>query len=514
VTGVFRWLWIGVLASNIGTWMQTVGASWRLAGEPHAATWVSLVQTATTLPVLLLALPAGALADKLDRRRLLLVVQIALGVVAAALAALTAADLMPPGLLLGFTVLLGAGQALTLPSWQAVIPDVVPHEELPRASALGAVNSNIARSVGPAIAGLLVAHGGPALVFGLNAASFAIFAAALLLWRRPDRPPARHPEHFASALRAGSRYVRYSPVVRRILLRVILFVLPGTVVQGLVPLVALRAGLGSDGYGLLLASQGIGAVAGALLMPRIRAKVPPNTLLVTSGVLYATVLAAVSASSSAYTAMVALFLAGLAWMAQVSRMNASLQLFLPGWVRARGFALYQVVFAGAQALGAVLWGQVTQGWGLPVAYGAAAVLMVLGTATVAWLPLDERPEDNSPAIFWPEPHLMLEPRPGDGPILVTARYRVKPENRRAFVAAMREVGRARQRTGASRWGIFRSGEDGDEFVEVYQVPTWEEHLRQHEGRLTGSDEDDEHAALKLVEGEPRIAHLLPPDSMD
>jgi MFS family permease len=510
---VFRGLWIGVLASNAGTWMQTVGASWRLVHEPDAATYVSLVQTATMLPVLLLALPSGTLADTFDRRRLLLGVQLGLFAVAAALTALTAADRMPPALLLVFTFLLGVGQALTLPTWQAVIPEVVPRDELAAASALGAVNTNLARSAGPAVAGLIVAHAGVPVVFGLNAVSFAVFAAALIRWRRPPQGGTTHAERFGPALRAGGRYVRYSPVVRRTLLRVLLFVLPGSVVWGLLPLVADRElGMGPSGYGVLLAALGVGAILGALLMPRIRERVPPNRLLILSGTVYAAALLIVALVPYAMAVVPALVVAGLAWMAQVSRMNASMQLFLPNWVRARGFAVYQVVFAGGQAFGAFAWGQVTQAWGLRAAYLAAAAFMVLGTATVRWLPLREQTGDRSPAAYWPEPHLMLEPHLDEGPVLVTATWRVKPENRAAFVAAMQAVRRSRQRTGATRWGLFRNGEHAGDFVEVYLVPTWEEHLRQHEGRLTTSDEREEEHAVALAEGPATVTHLLPAHS--
>ncbi|HEX5202636.1 MAG TPA: MFS transporter, partial [Actinoplanes sp.] len=347
---VFRNLSIAVLASNVGTWMQTVGAQWLVVKEPDAATWVSAVQAATTLPVLLLALPSGALADRFDRRRLLLAVQVALFAVGCCLSALTAVGRMPPPLLLVFTFLFGVGQALTLPSWQAVIPEVVPRDELPSASALGAVNTNLARSAGPAVAGLLVAQIGSAAVFALNALSFGVFALVLVAWRRKPQIPASHPEHLGSALRAGGRYVRYSPVVRRLLGRVVLFVLPGSVIWGLLPLVAhqeLR--MGASGYGILLAALGLGAIAGALLMPRIRNLITPNQLIAAAGAGYGLALVVIALVPDRYAVTAALVAAGLAWMTLVSRMNAALQLFLPNWVRARGFGIYQVVFAGGQA---------------------------------------------------------------------------------------------------------------------------------------------------------------------
>ncbi|KUL41292.1 MFS transporter [Actinoplanes awajinensis] len=508
---VFRALWIAVLAGNVGTWMQTVGAQWLVVHQPDAATWVSLVQTATMLPVLLFALPAGALADTLDRRRLLIVVQIGLCAIAAVLAVLTARDDIGPRGLLVFTFLLGCGQAVTLPSWQAVIPELVSHDQLPSASALGAVNTNLARSAGPALAGLLVAHFGSAVVFGLNALSFAVFAVALLRWRRAPNPPARHPEHFASALRAGGRYVRWSPVIRRILGRVLLFVVPGSVVWGLLPLVASRElRMGADGYGLLLAALGAGAIAGALLMPRARRLLRTNQMIVAAGAVYGVALLVTALVPNRFAVAPALVGAGLAWMMLVSRMNAAMQLFLPNWVRARALAIYQLVFAGGQALGAVAWGQSVQAFGLRQTFGVAAVLMLAGTATVRLWPVHtHEDEDHSPAVFWAEPHLMLQPHLTDGPILVSATYRVPPANATAFAAAMLGLRGSRQRTGATQWGLFRDGADPGRFVEVYLVPTWEEHLRQHEGRLTGDDEQAEQRATALAEGPPEVRHLLP-----
>ncbi|MGK5677827.1 MFS transporter [Actinoplanes sp. URMC 104] len=508
---VFRMLWIAVLAGNVGTWMQTVGAQWLVVAEPDAATWTSLVQTVTMLPVLLLALPSGALADVFDRRRLLLAVQTGLFGIGGVLAALTALDEMSPPLLLGFTFLLGVGQAFTLPTWQAVIPEVVPRDELPAASALGAVNTNLARSAGPAVAGLLVAHIGPVAVFALNAVSYAVFALALLAWRRPPRQGPSHPEHFGPAVRAGGRFVRYAPGVRRLLLRVVLFVLPGSVVWGLLPVVAHQElGLGASGYGVLLAALGVGAIAGALLMPRVRRRLSANRLIRVTGAVYAAALAVVALVPHFAAVGAVLVLAGAAWMMLVSRMNATLQLLLPNWVRARGLGIYQVVFAGAQALGALVWGQVAEAAGLPATFVTAAVAMLLGAVTVEWLPVHEHDDaDRSPAIFWAEPHIMLEPHHDDGPVLVTAVYRVAGANAAGFVSAMDEVRLTRLRTGATRWGLFRDGADPARFVEVYQVPTWEEHLRQHEGRLTGSDEQVEKRAVALAEGEPEVTHLLP-----
>jgi MFS family permease len=293
-------------------------------------------------------------------------------------------------------------------------------------------------------------------------------------------------------------------------------VLPGSVVWGLLPLVARRElGMGATGYGTLLAALGAGAVAGALLMPRIRELLTPDQLIVAAGLVYAAALVVVALVPNVVVVTIVLVAAGLAWMTLVARMNAALQLFLPNWVRARGFAVYQVVFAGGQAFGALLWGQVTTIFDLRTAYLTAAVVLVAGVVSVRWLPLHPVENlDTSPAIYWAEPHLMLEPHLDTGPVLINTGYRVTEANAAAFVAAMDAVRRSRLATGATRWGLFRDGADPERFVEVYLVPTWEEHLAQHHGRLTADDEANEQRAVALTEGPPAVTHLLPADSQD
>ncbi|WP_245730310.1 MFS transporter [Micromonospora pallida] len=509
----FRSLWLAVLASNVGTWMQTVGAQWLLVDQPGAAALVSLVQTASMLPVLLLALPAGALADTFDRRRLLIAVQCSLAATGTLLTGLTAVDRMPPALLLTLTFAIGIGQALTLPAWQAVIPELVPRAQIVSASALGSISVNLARAVGPAVAGVLIAQAGVAAVFGLNALSFVVFAVALLRWRPEQSGGDPMPERFTAALRAGGRYVRHSPVVRRILLRVALFVVPGSALWALLPLVAShRLALGSSGYGVLLAALGLGAVAGALVLPRVRRLLSDSQLLLAAGLLFAATLLVLALVPRPLPVTVALVPAGLAWMTVLSSVNAAMQLFLPGWVRARGLSVYQMVFAGGQALGALAWGALGELTSLVTALAAAGTATAVGALTVLVWPLrDTRGVNRDPAIYWPEPHLTLTAHPRTGPVVVTVAYTVPPERQDAFVEAMRAVGRSRRRTGAIRWGLFRAGEREHGFVEIYQVPSWEEHLRQHTGRLTGADRVAEERARALVEGDVVVTHLLPAD---
>jgi transmembrane secretion effector len=315
------------------------------------------------------------------------------------------------------------------------------------------------------------------------------------------------------ALRAGGRYVRHSPVVHRILLRLAWFVMPAICLWALLPLVARqRLGLGAPGYGLLLAALGVGALAGAVALPWVRARLAANQVVAVASLAYAGVLVVLGTVPSVPLVALALLPAGAAWLTVTSSISAALQLVLPGWVRARAISTYQVVDAGCQALGAFLWGSVAQMLGLTAAYLGAAGLLLVGAATIRGRPLlDTRHVDPSPAVYWPEPDLGIDPEPSAGPVVVQTTYTVLPEQQEPFLDAMREVRRARLRTGARSWDLHRAGESPDRFIEAYQVPSWAEHLRQHGGRLTGSDRLHEERAVALAAGEPEVLHLFPAD---
>jgi MFS family permease/quinol monooxygenase YgiN len=503
-------LWLAQLGSLIGTWMQTVGAQWLLVDQPAAETLVALVQTANMSPVFFLALPAGVFADVFDRRRLLIGVQTAAMLAAGVLAVLTAAGQVRPALLLTFTFLLGCAQTLTVPAWQALIPELVPRDQLPAASALGGISMNLARAVGPALAGLLIARVHVAAVFAINALSFGLLVLALIAWRRRLVEADDRPERFGAALVAGGRYIRHSRVVRRILLRSLLFVVPGTVVWALLALVAdRRLGLGPGGYGLLLAALGAGAVAGAFALPRLRRQTSTNGIILLASLVYAAALVVVALVPSPAAVTVALFAAGAAWLAVLANLNATMQLFLPGWVRARGLSTYQIVFIGGQAVAAVVWGVLAEQFGLVAVFLAAAGLMVAGAASLRRWPLrDIEGMDRGRAMYWPEPHLDFEPEPDDGPVLVTVTYRVAEDRQAQFLEAMEAVRRSRQRTGASRWDLYRDGADRHHFVETFVVPSWAEHLRQHGERLTVTDQALEERAYALADGTPEVQHLF------
>lgn len=509
-TVAFRALWLAQMASLVGTWMQTVGAQWLLVDAANAATLVPLVQTASMVPVLLLALPAGVIADSFDRRRLLIVVHLCLFGIGVALAGLTQFGTMPPALLLTFTFLLGCGAALTMPAWQALIPDLVPRRQLPAASALGAISMNLARAIGPAIAGVLVAQVGVAAVFVLNALSYAVMAVALGVWGPPMAVSGDVPERFVAALRAGVRYTRHSPVVRRILLRSALYVVPGAALWALLPLVASqRLGLGAGGYGVLLAALGIGAVSGAFVLPGLRARTSTSQLVAGSSLIYAGAMFVVALVQNALVVGAVLVAAGAAWLAVLSSIGASMQMFLPGWVRARGLSVYQVVFLGGQGIAAIAWGVIAEETGLVATFLMAGAVMAIGGATVVMWPLHDAADvDRRPVSYWDDPDLAFEPEPDEGPVLVTLTFTVAPELVPAFLDAMERVRRSRQRTGATRWALYQDGAHPQRFVEAYLVQSWEEHLRQHSGRLTGADQEAEEEAIALASEPPQAAHLF------
>ncbi|CAA9238900.1 MAG: Uncharacterized MFS-type transporter [uncultured Corynebacteriales bacterium] len=511
----FRALWIASATSQLGTWMQTVGAQWFLTERDASATLIAMVQTATSLPVLLLALPVGALADLLDRRRILIGSSAAACLVATVMTVLTGAGLLSPYGLLALTALLGTTQAVLMPTWQAVQPDLVTRAELPAAAALGGISINAGRAIGPAIGGVLVAAGGPQWVFGLNALSFVLVTVAV--WRRAPRadPIRREMERVGGAMRVGLGYVRHAPVFRRILLRALFWSAPATALWALLPVVAVqRLGLGSGGYGLLLGALGAGAVAGAVFLGRVDLRRRPNRLLAGSSLLYAGVLALLAVTRSPWLAGAALLLAGGCWLAVLSTLNALAQLVVPGWVRARGLAAYTVVFFAGQSLGGVLWGVAADLTSLPVALLlAAALLAAAGLSVVRWGLHDSAAIDPTPSPpVWPEPNLVLQADPDDGPVLVMSEYTVEPDRAEQFVAAMARVGRSRQRTGGRSWSLFQDGAVPNRFVETYLVPSWSEHLRQHSERLTVTDVRIEQEATALASGPPVVSHLFVPVS--
>src|SRR3954471_12726247 len=354
---LFRWLWIASLTSNIGTWMQNVGAAWLMTGLSASPLMVALVQAATNLPFFVLAVPAGALADIVDRRRLLLVAQSWMLLVAVALAAVTFAGQMTPWLLLGMTFLLGLGSALNSPAWQATTPELVPREEVPAAVALGGVSMNVARAVGPALGGLLVAAAGPGATFLLNALSFLGVLFVVAQWRRPEEPSALPAERLLGAMRSGLRFVRHAPPFRAVLIRAIAFVVGSSSLLALLPVLMKQdTSLGPAHYGILLGCFGAGAVISVVLLPKLLRGLDADRTVTVGTIALAALTLAVAWLPYYPLWCVFLVIAGAAWLASLTRLNSSAQAAVPRWVRARALAVYLLVFFGGMAVGSVLWG--------------------------------------------------------------------------------------------------------------------------------------------------------------
>jgi MFS family permease len=507
---VFRGLWIASLASNLGTWMQNVGAAWLMTDLSASPLLVALVQSATYLPFFFLAVPAGALADIVDRRRLLLVAQSWMLLVAAALAVVTFAGQMTPGLLLGMTFLLGLGSALNSPAWQATTPDLVPREEVPAAVALAGISMNGARAVGPALGGLMVAAAGPGPTFLLNAVSFLGVLSVLARWRRPRETSPLPAERFVGAMRAGLRHVRHAPTFQAVLLRTTAFVSGGCGLLALLPvLVKQDPNLGPAHYGILLGCFGAGAVIAVVLLPALVRRLGVDHTVTVALLVLAGMTLTVAWLPYYLLWCVLVLLAGAAWLAALTQLNATAQAAVPRWVRARALAVFLLGFYGGMAAGSVLWGLVADHAGAALALTASAAGMLVGLLATIWFRL---PEGEGAGLelsrHWPEmaaPCMALE----RGPVLVTVEYRIDPARTPEFLDAIRPLRAARLRDGALRWDLFQDAADPARIVEVFLVESWVEHLRQHE-RVTEADRIiQEHLlALHQADSPPRVTHLV------
>ena len=509
--GLFRGLWIATIVSNVGTWMQDVGAGWLMTSLSSSPSLVALVEAADSLPIMLLALPAGAIADIVDRRRLLIAAQVYLMVIAAALGLLTWLNVMTPWMLLGFTFALGVGAAMVMPAWAAIVPELVPPEDLPSAIALNSIAINVSRAIGPAIAGVLVAAVGAWLVLVLNALSYIGIIAVLVRWRRQRRKSSLPAERFVSAIRVGLRFVTHTRALQIVLIRGSAFFVFASATWSLFPLIVRRElGMGPEIYGLLLTCIGIGAVGGALLLPRVRAKFSRDALVAGASTLYAVAALMLGHVQNVALLAVAMLGTGVAWISILSALQVSAQMTLPAWVRARGLAAFVVVFMGGMALGSILWGQVAARVGIPATLTIAALGMA-GAIGLTWKFKLGRHEvlDFTPSSHWPAPVLAELPEPDSGPVMVTIEYRIQPDKRAEFVAAMQSVREMRRRNGAYFWELFHDSADPSRFNECFMDESWVEHLRQHERVSVADREIQQRAKAFMVEGEStKSSHWL------
>ena len=507
----FTVIWAASLVSNLGTWMYAAASGWLMTGLNPDPLIVSLVQVASSLPIFLIAIPAGALADIVDRRRFLIGGEIANTAIAAAFAVLVALGLVTAPILLTFTFLIAAFGALTAPAWQAVTPQLVPKQDLPAAIALNTIGFNLSRAIGPALGGALTAAFGIAAPFWVNAASNLGVNGALLWWRPPQRGGNHLPaERFLGAIRSGFRYARYNQHLRATFVRAVGFFLFASAYWALLPLIARdQIAAGPEIYGLMLGAIGVGAIVGALALPWAKDQLGANRLVVagTLGTALALVLFAVARNS--VTALAASLLAGAAWIIVLSSLNVSAQVALPEWVRARGLALFMTVYFGAHTAGSALWGQVAALWGVPFAHFiAAAGILIAIPITWRWRLQTGGNIDLTPSMHWAAPVLSHEIAQDRGPVLVTVEYRIDPAKRRPFLAALDHLGHERRRDGAYRWGIYEDAADPARFVETFLAESWLEHMRQHQ-RVTNADRVLETQVLRFqLEGEPKVTHMI------
>jgi len=489
--------------------MQDTAGTWLMTALTSSPLLIALMQTAASLPVLMLGLLAGATADIFERRRLLIFWQAwQLGTVAL-LAVLSLFGIIGPWTLLTLTFLMNIGAAMNSPAWQAIVPELVPRAMLPDASALNSASNNLARALGPALGGLTVAafaraHTGAGFVFFANAMSFVAVIWVLYVWKRtPLFKSALPSERIIGSIETGLRYVRYSPPLQAVLIRAFLFTFFVSAVWALLAVVAQKdLKQGAMGYGILNGSLGLGALLAAFMLPRVRRRWTADQMLAASSVMYIGTLLVMAFAHHAWLLILFLIAGGFAWTCTMSTLNVSVQLLAPGWVQARALGTYQMVFQGGLALGSVLWGAVAERTSTPIALTAAAIGMgVVLPFTLRLHVMRGKLPDLSP-YQWknPVPHLELEPEPSDGPVRVLVDYRVKPENYAEFVKAIHKLRDVRLRCGAIRWGSFRDANDPEKLEERLVMESWLEYLRSRE-RMTTADYEIQQRVRTLHTGE-------------
>ncbi len=500
--------------ANIGTWMYNAGSGWLMTSLNADPLIISLVQVATTLPMFLFAMPAGALADMVDRRRFLIFGESATLIASAIFAALVWFHLVTPFSLLLFMFLIGACGALTSPAWQAIVPQLVPAQDLGPAIAANSVGFNISRAVGPALGGFMIVALGIAAPFWLNAISNLATVGALLWWRPPPRAVGRLPaEHLISAINTGLRHARHNPHLRATLIRAVAFFLFGSAYWALLPLVARSqiAG-GPELYGILLGAIGAGAVGGAFILPGLKAKLGADGMVRAGTLGTAVTLFLYGIAHEPLVALTASVIAGASWIVVLASLNISAQVALPDWVRGRGLAVFGAVMFGAMTLGSVAWGEIAAMTALPIAHFIAAGGALLAIPlTWRWKLQTGAGFDLTPSMHWPTPVLATPVENDQGPVLVTVEYHLSArQDRDKFLAFLDRLRHERGRDGAYAWGVFEDTAKPGCFLETFLVDSWLEHLRQHR-RVTKADHLLQDRIHLLLEGPPVIRHLLAAD---
>lgn len=506
----FRTIWSANVVSNIGTLMQQVGAAWLMTTLTTSTLLVGLVQTASTLPIFLVGLLAGALADLAERKKLLLWAQSWMLVMAALLGTLTLFGFTTPAVLLGLTFAIGLGGAINLPAWQATVQDMVPKPLVASAVSLNSIAFNVARAIGPALGGLVVAVAGPAVAFFCNAASYLATILAVGTWK-PAPPVPRLSEDIVGAIRAGLRYLFHAPRLQAPIIRSIAFNLCASAVWPLLPLLAKDVlKTTAVGYGLLLGAFGLGSIVAAVCLPHLRSLFALDRILGLGAILAAAAFFGLWHCQSAWQAGALLFFAGAAWVGVLINFNVAVQTSVPDWVRGRALSFYLLAFQGVLALDGALWGWLAGVIGIQACFAVASAGLLAGLVLIRFFPLViDDTIDLRPSTLWPDAHQNFEAHPGDGPVLVTIEYRIAPENIAEFRQIMTVVRERRLRDGARRWRLYQDAQDPRRLLELFRVESWADHLRQHE-RTTVQDRDIEATAqaLHAGPGRPEITHYF------
>ena len=509
----FRTLWLASIFSNVGSFLQAVAASWLMLELTDSPTWVGLMAASATLPLLFLALAAGAVADMFDRRWVLVAAQTTMGASAAAMAVLTAMDRITPGLLLALGLMLGVGLAFNLPAWQATVPDLVPRGMVASAVALNSVAFNVARAVGPAIGGLLIVIAGPETAFALNALSYLGVIVVLIALAREMPTPDREETSMVNAIALGVRFARFTPQFRKVLALAAMFAMTSAVVQSILPNRTDEVGGGAGAYGLLLGAMGLGALAGGFSRQLVASRLRSAALPVAVG-LFGVAGAALGLVGSVELAVVTLLIAGMAWVWALATLNATAQLMSPGWVRGRAMSLYTLSFVGVLPLGSILAGAIAERIGADganIALGVACMFVGFVVAPLLRIPALGEVETPEFEENRSQPDHVVTV---GGPVLITPNWDVDHTRLTEFLEVMQEVRLVRLRTGAYRWRLYRDASNPHRLTELFLTVSWEEHLAQHRRIDDASAATLRRARQFDINGTPSTVHRIALDIED
>jgi len=511
---VFRAIWIANVASGVGSFMHDTAAVWTLTTLTTSPTLVTLMQSMSSLPMFFLALPAGALADMVDRRNVLIMAQTGALIVTSILTALSWTGHLNPSILLSATFLLGVCVAFTMPTWQALLSEIVEKKDLTGAITLGSIGVNISRAIGPMIAGLLLASSGPTAAFLLNAISFLGIIIVLWRWKRPAPAPMEHRERMLGAVFTALRFTRHSAVIRSVLVRNILFGLFGIAPIALLPLIVRGRHMAAGDFGAFMGAYGMGGIVAAFaILPRLRARYSFDAITAGATTISGLMMLALSVVEHRFLMGAVLLVGGAAWMTSLSSLTVAAQTAFPNWVRARSSAIHIITIQASLGIGAMIWGRVTVHSDPHVALQIAGGGLLCTLLLMKTFPINPAMKlDLTPSFHWSDHDLAHEPAPEDGPVMVTLEYRIRPEDVEAFQKAMSRLRTTRLRDGAFRWSLYEDLGHPCHFREVFEVGSWGEHLRQHK-RATADDKLIEDAVIAFHKGSeaPLVTHFLMKD---